>query len=94
MKKVYCNELTGEYYPNVIRELQQKLKNAILNNAQFFSGKNTNWKSKNSSQLLDKKTDPAIKSVDKKLFKLLRNFELLAYVNLVNTYTQKKRFII
>ena len=93
VKKVYCNELTGEDYPKIIRELQQKLKNAILNNAQFFSENNTNWKSKNSSQLLDKKMDPAIESVDKKLFKLLRNFELLASVNPVNTYSQKKQFI-
>jgi len=93
IKKVYCNEQTGEDYPKVIRELQQKLKNAVLNNAQFFSENNTNWKPKNSSQLLDKKSDPAIESVDKKLFKLLRNFELLAYVNPINATIQKKKFL-
>lgn len=93
VKKVYCNELTGEDYPKVIRELQQKLKQAILNNAQFFSEENTNWKSKNSAQLLDRKTDPSIVSVDKQLFKLLKNFELLAYVNPVNSSSEEKRFI-
>ena len=34
VKKVYSNELTGEDFPKLIRELQQKLKKAILNNAQ------------------------------------------------------------
>lgn len=92
VKKVYCNELTGEDYPKLIRELQQKLKMAILNNAQFYSEENTNWKSKNSAHLLDRKTDPAITSVDKNLFKLLRNFELLAYVNPINTKSEERRF--
>ncbi len=93
IKKVYSNELTGEDYPKLIRELQQKLKQAILNNAQYFSEENTNWKSKNSVHLLDKKTDPAIVSVDKNLFKLLKGFELLAYVNPINTNSEQKRFV-
>ena len=93
VKKVYSNELTGENYPKIIRELQQKLKQAILNNAQYFSEENTNWKSKNSIHLLDKKTDPAIVSLDKTLFKLLSGFELLAYVNPINTNSEQKRFI-
>ena len=92
IKKVYCNELTGEDYPKVIREIQQKLKQAILKNAHFFSQKQTNWTSKSISHLLDKKTDPAIVSIDKKLFNLLRNFELLAYVNPINSSAELKRF--
>ncbi|MBC8226845.1 MAG: flavohemoglobin expression-modulating QEGLA motif protein [Gammaproteobacteria bacterium] len=92
VKKVYSNELTGEDYPKIIRELQQKLKQAILNNAQYFSEENTNWKSKNNVHLLDKKTDRAIVSVDKQLFKLVKNFELLAHVNPINTNPEQKRF--
>ena len=93
VKKVYSNELTGEDYPKLIRELQQKLKKAILNNAQYFSEENTNWKSKNISHLLDKKTDPAIVAIDKKLYRLFKGFELLAYVNPINTNSEQKRFI-
>ena len=93
VKKVYSNELTGEDYPKIIRELQQKFKQAILNNAQFFSQENTNWKSKNISHLLDKKADPDIISIDSKLYKLLKSFELLAYVNPINTSSEQKRFI-
>lgn len=93
VKKVYSNELTGEDFPKLIRELQQKLKKAILNNAQHFSVENTNWKSKNISHLLDKKTDPAIVTIDKKLYRLFKGFELLAYVNPINTNSEQKRFI-
>ncbi len=93
VKKVYCNELTGEDYPKIIRELQQKLKRAILNNAQFFSEENTNWKSTNTAHLLDRKNDPAIMKVDKSLFRMLKGFELLAYVNPSNSRAQERRFI-
>ncbi|MDP4679558.1 MAG: flavohemoglobin expression-modulating QEGLA motif protein, partial [Cyclobacteriaceae bacterium] len=92
VKKIYSNEHTGEDYPKLIRELQHKLKQAILNNALFFSQENTSWKSKNISQLLDNKMDPAIQSVDKNLYKLLKGFELLAYVNPSNTKSELKRF--
>ncbi len=93
IKKVFSNELTGEDYPKIIRELQQKLKNSIINNAHFFSQKHTNWKWNKSNHLLDRKTDPVILSVDKKLFKLLKGFELLAYVNPSNTIAEQKRFV-
>lgn len=93
VKKVYCNELTGEDYPKVIKELQQKMKQAVLNNALFFSKHNTNWELKLASNLLDKKTDPALTKLDSSLFRLLKSFELLAFVNPSNTAFQQRRFI-
>ena len=93
VKKVYCNELTGEYYPKIIRELQQGIKEAILNNAQYFSALKTNWKSDIASHLLDKKEDKTVATVDRGLFRLLRNFELLAYVNPINTNSEFKKFV-
>jgi uncharacterized protein (TIGR02421 family) len=92
IKKVYCNELTGADYPKVIKELQQKLKQAIINNAHYFSSLKTNWKAKSASHLLDKKIDPAIENVDKQLYRLLKNFELLAYVNPTNTAVEQRKF--
>lgn len=92
IKKVYCNELTGEDYPKLIKELQQKMKRVILNNALFFSQKNTDWKSKSALNLLDKKTDPAISIVDKPLYRLLKGFEILAYVNPSNTSLEQRKF--
>ena len=37
IKKVYCNELTGETYPMVIKELQQRFKKTILEHALAFT---------------------------------------------------------
>ena len=93
VKKVFCNELTGEEYPNIIKDLQHQLKQAILNNAYYYSQAHTSWSAQLAPQLLDKKHDPAIYSIDKKLYKLLKNFELLAYVNPINTTSQKKKFV-
>ena len=92
VKKVYCNELTGDDYPNIIKNLQKGFKKAILNNANFFNQKHSNWKHQTKTKLLDKKIDASILKVDKELFKLLKGFELLAFVNPINNIQEKKRF--
>lgn len=92
VKKIYCNELTGSYYPKIIKLLQQKMKKAILSNANFFSQAHTNWKHDHVAKLLDKKTDLALNRADKGLYKLLKNFELLAPVNPINAITEQKHF--
>lgn len=92
VKKVYCNELTGDDYPNIIKNLQKGFKKAILNNANFFNQEHSNWKHKAKTKLLDKKIDASILKVDKELFKLLKGFELLAFVNPINNIQEKKRF--
>lgn len=38
IKKVYCNETTGEIYPNIVRELKEGLEKSIIKNAEFFMG--------------------------------------------------------
>ncbi len=92
VKKVYCNELTGDDYPNIIKTLQKGLKKAILNNANFFNQEHSNWKHQAKAKLLDKKIDSSILKVDKELFRLLKGFELLAFVNPVNNIQEKKLF--
>ncbi len=91
--KLYCNELSGEDYPDVIKQLQRGLKQAILNTAQNFAQKESNYKHRKPGSLMDRSEDPALLKVDKALFKLLHQFELLAYVNPVNTSREQKRFI-
>lgn len=93
VKKVYCNELTGEDYPEVIRELQHKLKEKILNTAQYYSQENTTWHHNKLTKLLDKKKDKAVFEVDRKLYRLVKNFELLAHVNPTNSTAEYKRFV-
>ncbi len=93
VKKIYCDELTGEDFPKIIKLLQQNLKKAILNTANFFSQNMTNWKHNGVAKLLDTKIDKNILSVDRGLHRLLKNFELLAYVNPINNSAEQKRFI-
>lgn len=93
IKKVYCNETTGEDFPEIISLLKQSLKEAILSNAQFFIDSETSWKSTKSFHLLDKKEDRDVHKIDAKLFKLLRGFELLAHVNPVNTAAEQRKFV-
>ncbi len=92
VKKVYCNELTGEDYPEIVKEIQQNLKQAIINNALIFTQQYTNWNSKASINLLGKNNDPALLKLDKKLFQLVKSFELLAYVNPINSRSEQKKF--
>ena len=92
VKKIYCNELTGDDYPNIIKALQKGFKKAILNNANFFNQKHSNWEHQVKSKLLDKTMESSILKVDKELHSLLNGFELLAFVNPINNTKEKKRF--
>ncbi len=93
IKKVYCNENSGEEFPEIITRLKQSFKEAILNNALYFSTEVTNWNPVKSAHLLDKKEDKELKKIDTKLFRLLKGFELLAYVNPINIDVVKRSFI-
>lgn len=93
IKKIYCNEDSGEIYPEVIQEVQSGLKEAIINNALLFTQIHTTWNSKAAFNLLDKKIDPALPKVDGQLYKSLKNFELLAYVNPQNNLSEQKKFL-
>lgn len=92
VKKVYCNEVTGDDYPNIIKTLQRGFKKAILNNANFFNQKYSNWEHQIKAKLLDKTMDSSILKVDKELFRLLKGFELLGSINPINSTNEKKRF--
>jgi uncharacterized protein (TIGR02421 family) len=92
IKKVFCDELNGDSFPRIIRRLQQKLKVAILNNANFFSQDLKKWTHFSTPKLLDKSLDNTLLKIDKNLFSYLRNVELLATVNPTNTKTEKRRF--
>lgn len=92
IKKVYCDEQTGDAYPHIIRQLQQQLKRAILNNANFFSQELGGWKHYSTVKLLDKELDKDLLKIDRQLFSMLKSFELLAAVNPINAVQEKKKF--
>jgi uncharacterized protein (TIGR02421 family) len=92
IKKVYCDEKTGEDFPLVIEALKDQMKKAILTTAFYFAKRNTNLKVVKKNRLLSNDLDKEIISLDKQLYKIVRNFEILNYVNPVNLERQKSNF--
>ncbi len=92
VKKVYCDELTGESFPKVIDAIQEGFKTAIINNTNAFIKRHTDFKVKRKSELLGGSLNKILLDVDKRLYKLVRGFEILEYVNPINMEQERKRF--
>ncbi|NQX92947.1 MAG: DUF1704 domain-containing protein, partial [Flavobacteriales bacterium] len=92
VSKVYCDELTGEPHPRIIRTLRDQIKNAILNHAPKFVKEFTNWEPKQKERLLSPDLEKTIIKIDRELFQLVKDFELLYHVNPVNIEAEKQRF--
>lgn len=92
VSKIYCDELTGEPYPLVVRTLQDQFKTAILNHAQSFIQEFTKWEYKQKERLLSPDLEKTILKIDRELFHLVKDFELLNYVNPINVAQEKKKF--
>ena len=92
IKKVYCDELTGDVYPKIVSQLQKCFKQAILDNTNFYCRKLEKWHHKSSVSLLDKSNNKSLLKIDKDIYSLLKNIELIAEVNPINTASEKARF--
>lgn len=92
VKKIYCNEANGEIYPVVIEEITRKLKRAILNTVALFARENTNLTVRKKNFLLSSELKSPLRRLDKELFQLVRNFEILNFVNPENIEQEKKEF--
>ena len=92
IKKIYCDELEGIGFPNVIKSIKSSLKKAILNHANEFASNYTNWQSNRKHTLLNNQLDPEVLKVDKELYELVKNFELLQFVNPINIEKEKIAF--
>ncbi len=92
VKKVYCDELTGESYPLVVDEIQHGLSMAILSTAKQFVNTHTNIEVTKKAELLSSKVQPLLQQIDKKFYRLVKNFELLMFVNPTNVEKEKKKF--
>jgi uncharacterized protein (TIGR02421 family) len=92
ISKIYCDEETGELYPQIIKGIQAQFKKAVLNHANLFVNELTNWKYDAKNMLLDNSITKNVLKIDRQLFKLLKNFELLTYVNPTNVTSEKERF--
>lgn len=92
IRKIYCDEETGEIFPQIIKNIQSGLKKAILNNANLFAQEFTNWNYQDKNMLLDNSITKNVQKIDNQLFKLLRAFELLTFVNPINVESERKKF--
>lgn len=92
VKKIYCDENTGDYFPKVVDLISEGLKKAIIATALMFNNNETTHRVSNKAQLLSNINDPVLVSIDKKLYALLKNFETLVYVNPKNLEHSKKLF--
>ena len=92
VKKIYCDEQTGVLFPQMIDSLRERFKAAILKNASFYINHFLHVKNLGGFKLLSSKLDPAVLRVDRELFHLAKDFEVLGFVNPVNVETEKKRF--
>lgn len=92
ISKIYCDEKTGEIYPQVIKNIQARFKKAILNNANLYVNDLTNWKHNDKNMLLDNSITKTIQKIDNQLYRLLKNFEMLTYINPINVTSEKVRF--
>ncbi|MEH0154186.1 flavohemoglobin expression-modulating QEGLA motif protein [Limibacter armeniacum] len=92
VKKVYCNEETGEVYPVVVDKLTNQLKKAIINTAAFFARNRTNLTVVKKNHLLSFEVDDNLLKVDKMLMEIAKGFEILSMVNPINIEQAKKEF--
>jgi uncharacterized protein (TIGR02421 family) len=92
IKKIYCNEETGEHFPQIIDSLSEQLKEAMVETSGFFIENHSNYKMKEYKQLLSSDIDASILSIDKKLYQLTKDFEILNYINPVNIEAAKRDF--
>lgn len=92
IKKVFMEEESGELYPLVFNVLKQALQHCFSDSAAFFSRRHTRKQRVKRIDMLSSKLDPAIRSLDKSLYKLAKGLETLHYINPINIAQEQKRF--
>ncbi len=92
VKKVYCDEETGERYPVITRALQQVFKQAIVSHAWAFAKRHTRYSSPEAARLLSSEPTEQVLRVDAELHQLVRGFEVLNHVNPINVERERRAF--
>lgn len=93
VSKIYCDELTGESFPEVINQIKEGFKNAILHHAYSFIRDETTYKVSKQVNILHNELESDLIKIDKQLYNLVKDFELLSVINPVNLQLEKKKFL-
>lgn len=92
IKKIYCDEESGETYPLIIEKMAAHFKDAILGTAAYFTRHNTSMVVRKNNKLLSSEPEKDLLRVDKHLFSVARSFEIMNYVNPVNIEQARRDF--
>ncbi len=92
VKKIFMDEDTGVAFPLVIQSIAKGLKSAIINHAQHYINDMSSIDVKRKNTLLHGGLQPELLHLDKELYRLAKDFEVLGYVNPLNVEQEKKKF--
>lgn len=92
IKKIYCNEENGEIYPLLIDELTNQFKKAIINTSAYFAKQKTNLTVIKKNSLLSSELDKELIKIDKQLFEIAKDFEIISLINPINIDQARKIF--
>jgi len=93
VSKIYCDELTGESFPEVINQIKEGFKTAIVNHAFEFIKNETSYKVSKQVNILHNELESDLIKIDKQLYNLVKDFELLSVINPINLELEKKKFL-
>lgn len=91
VKKVYMDEMTGEFFPLVHEALRENLSRALFDTAASFASRVKKKKLKRTD-LMPSDLEPVVLEVDRKLYRLVRQMDTLHYINPINFLQEKRRF--
>jgi len=93
VKKVYCDEETGDEFPGIIEAIQVGLKKAIVETSHSFARNETSFRGKRKYALLSDRLEDVVKKVDREVYSLVRNVDVLHHVTPSNLEFQKGKFL-
>ena len=93
IKKLYCDEVTGDSFPEIIDTLSKGLKEAIVSHAKLFSNSKTKIHVRSKHSLLSSRIPKEVISVDQGIFTICRDLELLDNIAPINIASEKKKFL-
>ena len=91
VKKIYMDELTGDFFPMVHEALRENLSRALFETAVSFASRIKKRRLKRTD-LSPSELEPVVLEVDRKLYRMVRQMDTLLYINPVNLLQEKRRF--
>ncbi len=92
IKKIYCDELSGDIYTEIVMDLKKELKNAIVDNSGHFLNNYPHKKPAFGHRLLSSTLEPKVREIDHQLYSVVKKFDVLSFVNPNNLESEKKLF--